>query len=343
MAKPETRATDEERRELHEAYRDYTAAMPWRYMPQDAPLIIHDEIRRETGCLVSGDAGGVPDGVVYYPGRRGLAAYLRAGHGMPDSEHCLTAMTAPKTHLGGPEIREIAVLRMRYRKDGRWPMFRSHLPGHPPWKMNGEETTRMSRTLRLATRFAEHIQANGGGTRPHEDPERYPSAPIWWSGERGERLEWHELPEPSECEPAGKVAKMDRLEKLTGRREPDETWMIAELYYPHSLYDHAGQEWRPHYPTITMAASEKGSPNQQIVLCINRPSTETRQDGFYAIVNAMGRLPGAVLVNSPIMLDSLRPVGQAISVSTKMDREMSLPQELVTTALSSVAEAMEAS
>ena len=86
-------------------------------------------------------------GLGVYLGDRGLLNYLTTmtSEDEPNSEEmlerslALTAVPGDREELENKERKAMRDLGLRYRGRGRWPIFRSAIPGHWPWYVNADE------------------------------------------------------------------------------------------------------------------------------------------------------------------------------------------------------------
>ena len=119
-------------------------------------------------CVALGD-GGVAYGLGVYLGDRSLLNYL-------------TTMRKAMRDLG-----------LRYRGRGRWPIFRSIIPGHWPWYVNGDEarflTIALDNVRDVAERIGQGMLDLYAGREPSEVLTQSLRGGVW-------RDEWEPLRPP---------------------------------------------------------------------------------------------------------------------------------------------------
>ena len=143
----EVQPTGEQWLALHHAFRSYCEARPWERLSNEDVLVVNDPLGHFKGyCVALGD-GGVLYGLGVYLGDRGLLNYLTTM--TSEEEPCgvealerglaLSAVLGDREELGNEERKAMRELGLRYRGRGRWPVFRSVIPGHWPWYLSGDE------------------------------------------------------------------------------------------------------------------------------------------------------------------------------------------------------------
>ena len=150
---------------LHDAFRRYCEAKPWERLANEDVLAVNDPLGHFKGyCVALGD-GGVAYGLGVYLGDRGLLNYLTTmtSEDEPDSEEmlerslALTAVLGDREELENKERKAMRDLGLRYRGRGRWPIFRSAIPGHWPWYVNADEARFLTIALDNVRDVAERI------------------------------------------------------------------------------------------------------------------------------------------------------------------------------------------
>lgn len=143
----ETEPTSEQWLALHHAFRRYCEARPWERLTSEDVVVVNDPLGHFKGyCVALGD-GGVAHGLGVYLGDRGLLNYLATmtSEQEPDGVEALerglalTAILGGLEELGGGERKAMRDLGLGYRGRGRWPVFRSVIPGHWPWYLSADE------------------------------------------------------------------------------------------------------------------------------------------------------------------------------------------------------------
>lgn len=339
------RPTREQTRELHAAYREYVQARPWVHLPDDMPLVIHEQDAGRTSYLAAARHEGATGALACYAGHRGLASYLRAEEQLPLNSSCLSVSQVPPEQLDSTEREAVDNLAAGYRARSLRPRFRSHLPHHPHWTLNSEETERLTSALRHARNLgleARRQRGLPGGPRPAATTEGGPLAPVWTVAEGRHDLSWHPLPGIDDLTASARVEDPELLERhLPNRRDATEHWTVGEVVYPYALYDRAGQTWRPFYPVLTVAHTTAGHPDRAAIVNLNRHSAASQQTVLYSLLDHMGRLPGAITVASEPAARCWQPVTAELAIELRSDREATLPVDAILEPLHALEEALQ--
>ena len=148
---------------LHHAFRRYCEAKPWERLANEDVLAVNDPLGHFKGyCVALGD-GGVAYGLGVYLGDRGLLNYLTTMTSEDEPVDvevlergvALTAVLGDREELENAERKAMRDLGLRYR--GRWPIFRSIIPGHWPWYVNADEARFLTIALDNVRDVAERI------------------------------------------------------------------------------------------------------------------------------------------------------------------------------------------
>ena len=216
----ETEPTREQWLALHHAFRRYCESRPWERLANEDVLVVNDPPGHFKGyCVALGD-GGVAYGLGVYLGDRGLLNYLTT----MTSEHepvgvetlerglALSAVLGDREELGNGERKVMRDLGFRYRGRGRWPVFRSVIPGHWPWYLSGDEarflTVALDNVLDVAERMGQGTLDLYAGRDPSEVLTRSLWGDVW-------RDEWEVLRPPAVPVEERRV-DTDRLRSISG-------------------------------------------------------------------------------------------------------------------------------
>ena len=221
----------------------------------------------------------------------------------------LSAVLGDREELGDGERKAMRELGLRYRGRGRWPIFRSVIPGHWPWYLIGDEARFLTVALDNVRDVAERI---GQGTLdlyvgrdPGEVLTRTLRDGVW-------RDEW-ELLRPPALPAVEHRADTDRLQSI-GRSKPvgSAVWEVTASYIPTGVQD--GRGTRPYLPTLVMAI-ESGSGLILAVRMLGRvPSASERQEPVLELLEGSDRLPGAVVCDREETAALLAPITRALDI-----------------------------
>ena len=82
----------------------------------------------------------------------------------------LSAVLGDREELGNGERKAMRELGLRYRGRGRWPVFRSVIPGHWPWYLGGDEARFLTVALDNVRDVAERIGRGHAGSLRRPGP-----------------------------------------------------------------------------------------------------------------------------------------------------------------------------
>ena len=283
---------------LHAAFRSYCEAGPWERLSNEDVLVVNDPLGRFRGyCVALGD-GGVAYGLGVYLGDRGLLNYLTtmtseeepSGVEALEQGLALSAVLGDREELGNGERKAMRELGLRYRGRGRWPIFRSVIPGHWPWYLSGDEarflTVALDNVRDVAERIGQDTLDLYTGRDPGEVLTRSLRDGVW-------RDEWEPLLPP--VPPAEEHrADTDRLQSI-GRSTPmgSAVWEVTASYIPTGVQD--GRGARPYMPTLVMVVERDSGLILTVRMLGRVPAAAERQEPVLELLEGADRLPGAVV------------------------------------------------
>ena len=313
----EVNPTSEQWLALHQAFRSYCEARPWERLANEEVLVVDDPLGCFKGyCVALGD-GGVAYRLGVYLGDRGLLNYLTTM--TSEEEPCgvealerglaLSAVLGDREELGDGERKAMRELGFRYRGRGRWPIFRSVIPGHWPWYLGGDEarflTVALDNVRDVAERIGQGTLDLYAGRDPGEVLTRSLRDGVWQDG-------WEPLRPPAL--PAEEHrADAERVQSI-GRSTPmgPVVWEVTASYIPTGVQD--GRGTRPYLPTLVMAV-ERGSGLILTVRMLGRvPSASERQEPMLELLEGSDRLPGAVVCDREETAALLAPITRALDI-----------------------------
>ena len=318
MAEPSTR----EWRDLHEAFKDYCQAKPWQWLDNDDLVVIEHPSKEYKGyCIVMG-SGGIEYGLAVYIGDEGLAGYLSLMTGEIDPEapysidsmRCLSALLADRATLDNRDRAIIRDLGLKYRGRGRWPLFRSMLPGYMPWLLESDEAVFLTMALRNVIDVVDRM-SRGELDLYSEDEPGLVLTQVFQDGEWHDRREMLAPPPPPA--PALGYPDSERLERIgqsaAGRTG---TWELSKFYLLTGFQDNKGD--RPYLPMIVLVVHRESSFMLGTSMLGESPSALEQQE---ILVDTLETAPG---LPSEIVADSTSTAQLFESITSALDIELSV-------------------
>ena len=302
---------------LHHAFGSYCEARPWERLANEDVLVVNDPLGHFEGyCVALGD-GGIAYGLGVYLGDRGLLNYLATmtSEDEPDGVEALerglalSAVLGDREELGNGERKAMRELGFRYRGRGRWPIFRSVIPGHWPWYLSGDEarflTVALDNIRDVAERIGQGVLDLYADRDPSEVLTRSLRDGVW-------RDEWEVLRPPALLAEEHS-ADTDRLQSIKGSTPAGSAvWEVTASYIPTGVQDGRGD--RPYLPTLVMVV-EGGSGLILTVRMLGRvPSAAERREPVLELLEGTDRLPGAVVCDREDTAALLAPITRALGI-----------------------------
>ena len=302
---------------LHHAFRSYCEARPWERLANEDVLVVNDPLGHFKGyCVALGD-GGIAYGLGIYLGDRGLLNYLATM--TSEDEPCgvealergvaLSAVLGDREELGNEERKGMRDLGFGYRGRGRWPVFRSVIPGHWPWYLSGDEarflTVALDNVRDVAERIGQGVLDLYTGRDPSDVLTRSLRNGVW-------RDEWEPL-RPPVLPVEEHWADSDRL-RLIGGSTPmgAAVWEVTASYIPTGVHD--GKDTRPYLPTLVMVVKSSSELILTVRMLGRVPSAAERQEPVLELLEKVDRLPGAVVCDREETAALLAPITRALDI-----------------------------
>ena len=302
---------------LHKAFRSYCEARPWERLSNEDVLVVNDPLGRFRGyCVALGD-GGVAYGLGVYLGDRGLLNYLTtmtseeepSGVEALERGLALSAVLGDREELGDGERKAMRELGFRYRGRGRWPVFRSIIPGHWPWYLNGDEARFLNVALDnvrdVAGRIGQGTLDLYAGRNPGEVLTRSLRGGVWRDG-------WEPLRPPAQPVEEHQV-DTGRLQSIGGLKPMgSEVWEVTASYIPTGVQDQRGT--RPYLPTLVMVIESASGLILAVRMLGRVPSAVERQELLLELLEGADRLPGAVVCDREETAALLAPITRVLDI-----------------------------
>ena len=294
----EMEPTSEQWLALHHAFRRYCEDRPWEWLANEDVLVVNDPQGHFKGyCVALGD-GGVAYGLGVYLGDRGLLNYLTtmtSEHEPDDAEAlerglALSAVLDDREELGNGERKSVRDLGLRHSGRGRWPIFRSIVPGHWPWYLSGDEarflTIALDNVREVAERMGHGMLDLYAGRDPSEVLTRSLRGDVW-------RDEWEVL-RPPVLPVEEHPVDADRLRSINGSASVGSAvWEVTASYIPTGVQDAMGT--RPYLPTLVMVVGGGSGLILTVRMLVRVPTTAENQAPVLELLQRVDRLPGAVV------------------------------------------------
>ena len=302
---------------LHHAFRRYCEAKPWERLANEDVLAVNDPLGHFKGyCVALGD-GGVAYGLGVYLGDRGLLNYLTTMTSedepvdveMLERGLALTAIMGDREELENEERKAMRDLGLKYRGRGRWPIFRSIIPGNWPWYVNADEarflTIALDNVRDVAERIGQGMLDLYAGRAPSEVLTRSLRGGVW-------RDEW-ELLRPPVLPVEDHRADTDRLQSIS-RSTPvgSAVWEVTASYIPTGAQD--GRGTRPYLPTLVMVVEGDSGLILTARMLGRVPSVSEKQEPVLELLEQAERLPGGLVCDRDDTADLLVPIASALGI-----------------------------
>ena len=310
--------TKSEWRDLHESFREYCRAEPWQWFNDRDVVAIEHPSGAYTGyCVVMG-SGGMEYGLAVYVGDDGLASYLAVmtGEVGPESldvierTRAVSAMLCDRGDLNDTDRATIRGLGLKYRGRGRWPLFRSTVPGYMPWYLDSEEAVFMTTALRNVMEVAAGV-ADGSLDLYSEDDPGLVLTRAFRDGAWHDRWETLRPPPPPADAPAyPDLERLRGIARSASRRAG--TWELSRFYIHSAIQGEKAE--RPYLPTMVFAVDRDSSFILSTDLLGESPSPLEQQDSFVGILESAGWLPTEVVTDSNSTAQLLESITTALDI-----------------------------
>ena len=310
--------TTSEWRDLHESFREYCRAEPWQWFNDRDVLAVEHPSRGYTGyCVVMG-SGGMEYGLAVYIGDDGLASYLafmtgEVGPDSPDAIDRMRAVSALLADRGGLSDTDRATIRelgLKYRGRGRWPLFRSTVPGYMPWYLDSEEAVFLTTALRNVVEVAAGVADGSLDLYSEDDPglvlTRVLRDDAWHN-------RWETLrppPPPANAPDYPDLERLGRIARSNSRRAG--TWELSKFYVHSAIQGEKGE--RPYLPTMVFAVDRDSSFILSTDLLGESPSPLEQQDSFVGTIESAGWLPAEVATDSNSTAQLIESITTALDI-----------------------------
>lgn len=312
----------EEWKQLYQAAIEFRDLAPWRWMWDDAVFGVQDPETEEVGyCCIMGYLG-EHLALGLYQGSEGLAGLwqIRQGPSMTDPDEflalqkCLMASFEDRAMLQTRDLDVIKQLGLKFRGRQAWPLFRSYLPGYPPWHITAQDARVLRRALQESMGVAARFQAN-----EHLLPPAEPLGDYLVRVPKKHRDGWRwedSLQKPKPFVPADRMpppldeARIARLKAALPKRRS--ALEVDYFVVPSGIKGEDGG--RPYFPQVLLAADPKSG--MILTSHMARPGDMVADlvPEFLNVVERSGSLPAEILVHRKETLALLRPVAAALGI-----------------------------
>ena len=314
MAEPSTG----EWRDLHEAFKDYCQAKPWEWLENDDLVVMEHPSGEYKGYCAAMGAAGMEYGLAVYIGDEGLASYLSlmTGEVDPESPVSIESMRSLSVWLSDRENldnRDRAIIRdlgLRYRGRGRWPLFRSTVPGYVPWFLDSEEVVFLTMALRNMMDVAARMSGGELDLYSEDEPGLVLSL-VFRDGEW--RDEWEVLRPPRPPEAGPGYPDLERLERIarSGSNRMG-TWELSKFYLHTAFQDNKGD--RPYFPTIMLVVDRESSFVVATNMMGEAPPARQQQEILVDALEEAPGLPSEFVADSANTGRLVEPIAAALDI-----------------------------
>ena len=313
--------------ELHEAFREYCELYPWMWFDDTDLVAVELNGSEEKGyCVVLG-SGGIERGLAVYRGGEGLAGFLAITSGSvdPGSLDALNTTDAVSATLGDREELDkedrdvIRSLGLRYRGRGRWPLFRSYVPGYFPWLLEADDAVLLAAALRGMSSLTEAVTRRDVSLDYEEDTNLF----LTLSSTEGKwQSRWDQIFAPLPT-PAAAYQDVERLERLASTAlRSQTTWELGMYYLPAPLFEE--RRARPHLPVCAMLVESESGYVLTELFTQPGASDNDRQELLVNILESMPGLPVDIVVNTPRLEQMVESVTGPLGINVSIDETPAL-------------------
>ena len=307
---------------LHEAFREYCQAAPWRWF-DDADLVAveHPSYGHTGYCIVMG-SGGMEYGLAVYRGDEGLAGYLALVSGAIEvgsleslnATNALSAMLADREELPKPDRDIIRSLGLRYRGRGRWPIFQDFKPGYLPWRLEADDAEFLTMALRGVIEVASLVD-KGELSFSDED------GPIRVLYRRFQDGEWSNTWEPLLFPippPAPDYYDTERVRQLAESKPRSRSvWELGIFYLHAPTREERGG--RPHFPTLALFVHTDSDIALNEAFMGPGPTDADRQELLVKLLETIPVLPSGIVVSAPRLAQLVESVTTPLEIDLSVD------------------------
>jgi hypothetical protein len=322
-----TEPTENQWLELHEAFQEYCAAVPWQWFDDSDIVTVELPVTEEKGyCVVLG-SGKMVYGLAVYRGDRGLAGFLATMTGMADPgsldalniTDAVSAMLADREELEKEDRDIIRNLGLRYRGRGRWPLFRAYEPGYLPWRLNAAEILFLTASLKAMTSLALAAKQGDVTLDDEDDSDLFLTLSLQngrWHG-RWNSLTTPQPPLVAEYPDKGRIEQLSRSELRA-----DSVWELGVYFLPTPLWEKRKQ--RPHLPLCAILVdSDTGVVATELFMQPGSSDADL-QGMLVKILESLPGLPSKIVVNTPRLAMLVAPVTAPLGINLSVDETPTL-------------------
>ena len=313
--------------ELYEAFREYCQLYPWAYFDDSDLVAVELPGGQERGyCIVLG-SGGIERGLAVYRGGEGLAGFLAISTGLVDpgsldalnTTDAVSATLADREDLDKEDRDVIRSLGLRYRGRGRWPLFRSYVPGYFPWLLEADDAVLLAAALRGMTSLTEAV-TRGKVSLDHESDTNLFHTLSFEGGKWQTRWDSIYAPVPT---PAAAYQDIGRLERLAGEAlRSQTTWELGMYYLPAPLFE--DKKARPHLPVCAMLVESESGYLLTDLFTQPGASDNDRQELLVKILETMPGVPADIVVNTPRLAQMVESITGPLGINVSIDETPAL-------------------
>ena len=332
---------------LYAAAESFYKLAPWDWVDEDRIFGVKNPQTGVTDyCSVLGGLGEV-FALVVYEGREGLDGYLKflsgelreTGPHISEHQRALMASFENRRDLAPEDLAELQSLKLKFRGNNTWPLFRHYFPGYVPWFLTPAQvrvlTTCLEQALNVLPRYREYPDLL-------PDPESGSHLVRVFGAEDGGEG-WHDeilpLPPRPAHDPAAAVAvPIDEVSIARIRRQHKNhrgVWEIGYCYAPMPIQERRGQ--RPYLPRC-LGIVEEGS-GLILSFQMEKEGKHLRvfRDQILACLGQQDILPERVLVDHDESTALAAPIAAGVGIAIQRVPELPAFTEMLDELMASMA------
>ena len=299
----------------------FTAARCWEYVDSNYVFGVRIGADQTCYCGILGYYGDVCGLAVY----RDLQAYLQmrtAREGDSDAKYALEGLVMylnTKAELYADDLRLIEAVGYTAKR-GKWPQFRSLLPGFAAWYLDCGEIALMTTCLEQALEIARQA----AGDRKFLAPDPRGRIPVRAAEKHDGVLRWRDLREPmptprTEQDPVPippvNQFKLRRLMHTSCRRNGQ--WEADYFFAPTPIQDRPGT--RPYYPYCLLVMDGEDGTIVGQRLAGQADVQAEAADLFLDTTIGLGMVPERVLIRRPEVYAALSPLAAELGHAMELE------------------------
>lgn len=315
---------------LYDAADDFKKIKCWDWMLDSDMFGVQNPANDEIGyCCVMGRLG-EHFALGIYLGTEGLETYLKIQNReitidnmeALTSQKCLMASFEDRNDLSEADRDIIKKLELRFRGRNQWPLFRSYLPGYPPWYLTASEAEYLTLALRQAIEVSLRFKKDPDMLIPPKRNRYLVRVSRKTNGGWQWTDEWLKpapLKEPEIVIPPINEVRLQRIRKEVKRRGG--TWEVDFFFSPTPVRE--GKE-RPYYPYAVLYVDSYSG----LIMNANMMKPEEYMTGFpnslMDLIEKAKVKPKEILVRKEEAFELLKLIASRLDIKLKLTGKLEM-------------------